>query len=36
MGNPAVDAIATAQTGRRPPHADVPVEDVVLISAKIE
>lgn len=36
MGNPTVDAIATVQKDRRPPHADVPVEDVMLISAKIE
>lgn len=35
-GLDVVDAIAKVQTGRRPPHADVPVEDVVLISAKIE
>jgi cyclophilin family peptidyl-prolyl cis-trans isomerase len=32
-GLDVVDAIAKVQTGRRPPHADVPVEDVVLISA---
>lgn len=31
-----VDAIAQVKTGRRPPHADVPVEDVVLISARIQ
>lgn len=34
-GMEAVDAMATVKTGRRPPHADVPVEDIVLISARV-
>jgi len=33
-GLDVVDAIARVKTGRKPPHADVPVEDIVLISAK--
>ncbi|MCX7774703.1 MAG: peptidylprolyl isomerase [Spirochaetaceae bacterium] len=34
-GMEVVDAIAAVRTGRRPPHADVPLEDVVLISARV-
>ena len=34
-GLDVVDAIARVKTGRKPPHADVPVEDIVLISAKV-
>ncbi len=34
-GMDVVDEIAKVKTGRRPPHADVPVEDVVLISARV-
>jgi peptidyl-prolyl cis-trans isomerase B (cyclophilin B) len=35
-GMDVVDAMAQVATGRRPPHADVPVQDIVLISAKVE
>ncbi len=34
-GLDVVDAMAKVKTGRRPPHADVPVEDIVLISARV-
>ncbi|MFA5851680.1 MAG: peptidylprolyl isomerase [Spirochaetales bacterium] len=34
-GMDVVDAMALVQTGRRPPHADVPKEDIVLITAKV-
>lgn len=34
-GMDVVDTIAAAKTGRRPPHSDVPVEDIVLISATV-
>lgn len=34
-GMDVVDAMAKAKTGRRPPHSDVPVEDIVLIQAKV-
>jgi len=34
-GMEVVDAMAAVATGRRPPHADVPKEDIVLISAKL-
>jgi peptidyl-prolyl cis-trans isomerase B (cyclophilin B) len=34
-GMEVVDAMASVSTGRRPPHADVPKEDIVLIAAKI-
>jgi len=34
-GMEVVDAMALVPTGRRPPHADVPKEDIVLISAKV-
>lgn len=34
-GMEVVDQIAKVKTGRRPPHADVPIEDVVLISARV-
>jgi len=34
-GMEAVDAMAKVKTGRRPPHADVPVEDIVLVSARV-
>jgi hypothetical protein len=27
-----VDTIAQVKTGHKPPHADVPLEDIVLIS----
>ncbi len=35
-GMDVVDAMAKAPTGRRPPHADVPKEDIVLISARVQ
>lgn len=34
-GMEAVDAMVKVKTGRRPPHADVPVEDIVLVSARV-
>lgn len=34
-GMEVVDAMAKVHTGRRPPHADVPREDIVLVAAKI-
>lgn len=34
-GMEVVDAMAKAPTGRRPPHDDVPREDIVIISAKV-
>jgi peptidyl-prolyl cis-trans isomerase B (cyclophilin B) len=34
-GAEVVDAMATKPTGRRPPHDDVPKDDIVLISAKV-
>ncbi len=34
-GMEVVDAMAKVSTGRRPPHADVPREDIVLVAAKI-
>ena len=34
-GLEVVDAMSRVATGRRPPHADVPRDDIVLISAKI-
>jgi len=34
-GMDVVDAMAAVPTGRRPPHADVPKEDIVVITAKI-
>ena len=34
-GMDVVDAMAKVRTGRRPPHADVPTEDIVLVAAKI-
>lgn len=34
-GMEAVDAMAKVKTGRRPPHADVPSTDIVLISARV-
>lgn len=34
-GMDVVDAMAKVATGRRPPHDDVPKEDIVLIAAKI-
>ncbi len=34
-GMDVVDAMAQVPTGRRPPHADVPKEDIVLIAAKV-
>ncbi|HUX37378.1 MAG TPA: peptidylprolyl isomerase [Rectinemataceae bacterium] len=34
-GMEVVDAMAKVRTTRRPPHADVPAEDIVLVSAKI-
>jgi peptidyl-prolyl cis-trans isomerase B (cyclophilin B) len=34
-GLEVVDAMAKVPTGRRPPHADVPKDDIVLISAKL-
>lgn len=34
-GMEVVDAMAKVPTGRRPPHADVPREDIVLIAAKV-
>ncbi|TNF91476.1 MAG: peptidyl-prolyl cis-trans isomerase [Gammaproteobacteria bacterium] len=33
-GMDVVDAIRDVETGRRPPHADVPVEDVVIESVE--
>jgi len=35
-GMDVVDSMAQVPTGRRPPHADVPKEDIVLISAKVQ
>lgn len=34
-GMDVVDSMAAVATGVRPPHADVPKEDIVLIAAKI-
>jgi peptidyl-prolyl cis-trans isomerase B (cyclophilin B) len=34
-GMEVVDAMAKMKTGRRPPHADVPEEDIVLVSARV-
>jgi peptidyl-prolyl cis-trans isomerase B (cyclophilin B) len=34
-GMDAVDKMAAAPTGRRPPHADVPREDIVLTKASL-
>jgi peptidyl-prolyl cis-trans isomerase B (cyclophilin B) len=34
-GMEAVDAMAKVKTARRPPHVDVPVEDIVLVSARV-
>ena len=34
-GLEVVDAMAKVPTGRRPPHADVPQNDIVLISARL-
>ena len=34
-GIEVADAMAKVQTGRRMPHSDVPIEDIVLISAKV-
>lgn len=34
-GMDCVDAIAAVKTGRRLPHADVPLEDVLIISAEL-
>lgn len=34
-GMEVVDAMAKVKTGRRPPHADVPAEDIVLIAASV-
>jgi peptidyl-prolyl cis-trans isomerase B (cyclophilin B) len=34
-GMEAVDAMAKVKTGQRPPHADVPLEDIVLVSARV-
>jgi len=34
-GLDVVDAMSRVTTGRRPPHADVPGDDIVLIAAKI-
>jgi peptidyl-prolyl cis-trans isomerase B (cyclophilin B) len=34
-GMDVVDAMAKVATGRRPPHDDVPKEDIVLIAAKV-
>ncbi|MGB4585927.1 MAG: peptidylprolyl isomerase [Rectinemataceae bacterium] len=34
-GMDVVDAMAKVPTGRRPPHDDVPKEDIVLIAAKV-
>ncbi|HEY9054625.1 MAG TPA: peptidylprolyl isomerase [Rectinemataceae bacterium] len=34
-GMDVVDAMAKVPTGRMPPHADVPKEDIVLISARV-
>lgn len=34
-GMEVVDAMAKVSTGRRPPHADVPREDIVLVASKI-
>lgn len=34
-GMDVVDKMATMKTGRRMPHSDVPVEDIVLVSASV-
>lgn len=34
-GMEVVDAMAAAPTGRRPPHSDVPKEDIVLVKASV-
>lgn len=34
-GMEVVDAMAAVKTGHRPPHSDVPVSDIVIISAAI-
>ncbi len=34
-GMDVVDAMAKVKTIRRPPHADVPSEDIVLIAARV-
>ena len=34
-GLDVVDAMAASKTGRRPPHSDVPVDDIVLVKATV-
>ncbi len=34
-GMDVVDAMAAVKTGRRPPHSDVPIADLVVISARV-
>lgn len=34
-GMDVVDAMAAKPTGRRPPHSDVPVKDIVLVTATL-
>jgi cyclophilin family peptidyl-prolyl cis-trans isomerase len=34
-GMDVVDAMAAVKTGRKPPHSDVPIADLVVISASV-